>query len=79
MTFGKDFTQAVEQKQIAQQGSSSLSPSPILSGCTDLLAILSPRRTEAERAKFIVERVRTPPSLLPLPSSLLPLPSSLSH
>lgn len=42
MTFGKDFTQAVEQKQIAQQ--------------------------EAERAKFIVERVR--PSLSALPSLL---------
>ena len=32
MTFGKEFTNAVEQKQIAQQ--------------------------EAERAKFIVEKVR---------------------
>jgi hypothetical protein len=36
MTFGKEFTQAVEQKQIAQQ--------------------------EAERAKFVVERVRPFPS-----------------
>lgn len=54
MTFGKDFTQAVEQKQIAQQ--------------------------EAERAKFIVERVRRLLLLLLLlPSPLsLPFPPS-SH
>lgn len=37
MTFGKEFTLAVEQKQVAQQ--------------------------EAERAKFIVERVRPLPFL----------------
>lgn len=55
MTFGKEFTQAVEQKQIAQQGTVLEKSVSFFSQHTDsaLLVICA----EAERAKFIVERV----------------------
>lgn len=55
MTFGKEFTQAVEQKQVAQQGSSN--PFPLSYRCFDPLLTHISISSEAERAKFIVERV----------------------
>lgn len=88
MTFGKDFTQAVEQKQIAQQGKEntktiSLSLSVLSSHFLPMVltARLCSRDspTEAERAKFIVERVSSPYSpSSPLPLSLPLTPSSPS-
>lgn len=56
LTFGKEFTQAVEQKQIAQQGASIL-----LIHLYDILHVADycPMflfHAEAERAKFVVER-----------------------
>jgi len=40
MTFGKDFTQAVEQKQIAQQGTLSFSLLPTLVSLHQILNII---------------------------------------
>ncbi|PSR71326.1 hypothetical protein PHLCEN_2v12840 [Hermanssonia centrifuga] len=48
LTFGKEFTQAVEAKQIAQQG--------MFGHCTWLLAPAKFALADAERAKFIVEK-----------------------
>lgn len=80
MTFGKDFTQAVEQKQIAQQGSSSLALlSPASFPFTDLL-LLTFRRG---RARQVHRRARTSlPPPLPFPSllpSLTPPPRPQSE
>ncbi|SGY60386.1 BQ5605_C007g04424 [Microbotryum silenes-dioicae] len=65
MTFGKEFTQAVEQKQVAQQGKKSILHFIISAKNYPHQSAPILTTTEAERAKFIVERNVKPPSSVP--------------